>query len=120
MSAVQCVVTKNIHTHLIAGQWKFQEDRRAQKPKNFKESMKLNWDFWRDGVQTKKPLMERVSIFSRQTQSSNIFLLFKYCYIIFSSAMNLNPHDFFDPVCKMSLIFFGCCVRFYMQAKHRI
>ena len=51
---------KNIHTHPMEGHWK---------PNLLKESMELNWNFQRGGgIQTKKPSMGGVWIFSGTIQ----------------------------------------------------
>jgi len=44
---VQCAVPENIHSHPTEDHWKFQGGGGSQKLKFLKESMKLNWNFWR-------------------------------------------------------------------------
>ena len=52
----------------MEGHWKFQGGGGSQKPKCLKESMGLSWNFRRGGgIQTKKPFMGGVWIFSGTT-----------------------------------------------------
>ena len=61
-------VPENIHTHPKEGHWEFQGGGGSQTPNFLKESMKLNWKFLGvAGVQTKKPSMEEVWIYSGTT-----------------------------------------------------
>jgi len=64
------VVPENIHTHPIDGQWKFQGGGGSKRPKFFKESMKLNWNFQRGGGWgfKVKTILGEVWIFSGTTQ----------------------------------------------------
>ena len=62
------MVPENIHTHPTDDHWKFKRGVGSQKPNFLKESMELNWNFWRGGggvggVQTKKTPMMWVWIF---------------------------------------------------------
>jgi len=64
------VVPENIHTLPIDGHCKFHGGGGSQRPKFFKGSMKLNWNFWRGrGVQSEKPSVGETWIFSGNTQS---------------------------------------------------
>ena len=59
----------------MEGQWKFRGGGGSQKPKFFKESMGLNWSFQRGGgIQTKKPSMGGVWIFTGTTHFQKPFL----------------------------------------------
>ena len=60
------VVPEKTHTHPMDGHWKFQGGGRggSQRPKVLKESMKLNWNFWRGGgLQSKNHLWGRYGYF---------------------------------------------------------
>jgi len=62
------VVAENIHTLPKEGHRKFRGGGGVFNTKNLKESMKLSWNFqWGVGVQTKKPSMGGVWIFSGTT-----------------------------------------------------
>ena len=53
----------------MGGQWKFLGGEGYQKPEFLKESMGLNWNFQRGGgIQTKKPSVGGVWIFSGTAQ----------------------------------------------------
>jgi len=66
------VVPENIHTLPMDGHWKFRGGGGFKRPKFFKESMKLNWNFQRGGgVQSEKPSVGEIWIFSGTTQSSD-------------------------------------------------
>ncbi len=57
--------------------WKFRGGRGSQKTKFLKKSMELNWNFQRGGgIQTKKPSMGGVWIFSGTTQCLCNFVTF--------------------------------------------
>ena len=57
----------------MEGQWKFLGGGGYQKSKFLKESMGLNWNFQRGGgIQTKKPSVGGLSIFSGTTQCKNL------------------------------------------------
>ena len=43
------MVPENIHTHPTDDHWKFKRGVGSQKPNFLKESMELNWNFWRGG-----------------------------------------------------------------------
>ena len=65
----QDVVPANIHTLPMDGHWKFRGGGGSQRPKLLKESMKPNWNFPRvGGVQSEKPSVGEVWIFSETTQ----------------------------------------------------
>ena len=62
-------VSRNIHTLPMDGHWKFRGVEGSQRPKFWKESMKLNWNFQSGGgIQSEKPSVGEVWIFSRTTQ----------------------------------------------------
>ena len=67
-----CVVPENIHTPPTEGIGNSGEEGGSQRPKNLKECMKLNWNFWRGGVggggQRANPFHGGVWIFSGTKQ----------------------------------------------------
>ena len=76
-----CAVPENIHTHPVEGHWKFRGGGGSRKPKFLKESMELNWNFQRGGgIQTKKPFVGGVWIFSGTIQSPPCL----FVYLVFS------------------------------------
>jgi len=54
----ECAVPENIQTYPLDGHWKFQGGGGggSQRVKFSKESMKVNWNFWRVGRFRPKPI----------------------------------------------------------------
>ena len=46
---LHCVVPENIHTPPTEGIGNSGEEGGSQRPKNLKQCMKINWNFWRGG-----------------------------------------------------------------------
>ena len=78
-------VPENIHILPIGGHWKFRGGEGSQCSKFLQESIKLNWNFHRGGgVQSEKPSVGEIWIFSGTAHYLNLILNGAYTHAPFS------------------------------------
>jgi len=69
------VVAEYVHTHPMDVHCKFRGGEGSQRLKFLKESMKLNWNFWRSGgVKSENPSVGEIRIFPGTTSCATVLI----------------------------------------------